>query len=168
MSVLVSKLANGESVKRDWLTWSESSKSLYCFPCRLFEGTDIPDNQKSVLSTMGGWKTELTWRKLYTKLPSHETSTNHKRCHMKWWEMERRLNDNTDIASRLDEKLDKKIEYWKELLKRILSVILLLAERGLAFRRTSVRIGDSNNGNFLGMLELLAKYDPVLRDALPK
>ena len=29
-SVLVSKLANGETVPRDWLSWSESTRSLHC------------------------------------------------------------------------------------------------------------------------------------------
>ena len=39
----------------------------------------------------------------------------------------------------------------ESLLKRLLDVILFLAERGLAFRGVTYLIGDSNNGNFLGL-----------------
>lgn len=166
--VLDSKLANGETVPRDWLSWSESTQSLHCFPCRLFGSVDIPDSKKSVLMTRDGWKKEYSWRKLYDKLPNHERSTNHRRCYMKWREMERSLKKSTDIASRLDSELIKKTQHWKELLQRILSVVLLLAERGLPFRGESSKIGDTNNGNFLGILELLSKYDPLLREHVTK
>ena len=49
-------------------------------------------------------------------------------------------------------------------MERILHVVLFLAERGLAFRGESDRIGEHNNGNFLGILKLLALYDPVISD----
>ena len=54
------------------------------------------------------------------------------------------------------------------LLTKILNVIVFLGERGLAFRGTSQRIGDVHNGNFLGLLELLANYDPLLQEHVIK
>ncbi|XP_033029698.1 zinc finger MYM-type protein 1-like [Lacerta agilis] len=36
------------------------------------------------------------------------------------------------------------------------------AERGLPFLGSSERLGDSHNGNFLGLVELLSKYDSLL------
>ena len=49
-----------------------------------------------------------------------------------------------------------------------LQVVLFLGERGLAFRGDSQRIGDPNNGNFLGILELIGQYDKILGDHLSK
>ncbi|XP_065651301.1 zinc finger MYM-type protein 1-like [Hydra vulgaris] len=49
-------------------------------------------------------------------------------------------------------------------INRILDVILFLGERGLAFRGSSQRIGDVDNGNFLGLIELLSHWDPILRE----
>eukprot|EP00918_Siedleckia_nematoides_P048111 GHVU01105364.1.p1 GENE.GHVU01105364.1~~GHVU01105364.1.p1 ORF type:complete len:141 (-),score=11.90 GHVU01105364.1:419-841(-) len=46
--------------------------------------------------------------------------------------------------------------------KRLIDVIVFLGERGLAFRGGSHLLGVSNNGNYLGMLDLLAKYDSSL------
>ena len=51
---------------------------------------------------------------------------------------------------------------------RILNVIVFLGERGLDIRETSQRLGDVHNGNFLGLLELLANYDPLLQEHVIK
>eukprot|EP00795_Rhopilema_esculentum_P000983 gene983-10755_t len=49
-----------------------------------------------------------------------------------------------------------------------LDVVMFLGERGLAFRGDSEKIGDTHNGNFLGILELLARYDPFLQEHIGK
>ena len=54
------------------------------------------------------------------------------------------------------------------ILIRILDVILFLAERGLALRGDEERLGSSHNGTFLGLLEVLAKYDSVLEEHLKR
>ena len=53
-------------------------------------------------------------------------------------------------------------------MKRIIDIVLFLGERGLAFRGSSQRIGSPNNGNFLGTVELLRRYDPVLKEHVTK
>ena len=53
---------------------------------------------------------------------------------------------------------------WRDLLKRILDVILFLGQRGLALKGDSNLIGDPSNGNFLGILELLSHYDSTLKE----
>ena len=58
--------------------------------------------------------------------------------------------------------------HWKQILHRILDVTLFLAERGLAFRGKSDLIGAAGNDNFLGILELISHYDPVLEEHLNK
>lgn len=170
-TVLFSKRPNGESVRRDWLVWSETAESLFCFPCRLFNksfGGEKPDPNKSVLLSNDGWKKEYGWRKLYNKLPSHETSASHKSSYIQWRELERRLSGTSDIHSQLDSELASKTKYWRDIFQRLLSVVMFLGERGLALRGTSEKIGDPNNGNFLGLIELLAEYDPLLREHIAK
>ena len=60
------------------------------------------------------------------------------------------------------------VQKWKEILHRILHAILFLGEPGLAFRGDSNRLDDPNNGNFLGILELLSHYDLVLKQHLDR
>lgn len=49
-----------------------------------------------------------------------------------------------------------------QVLQRIVSVIKFITARGLALRGDDEIIGSSSNGNYLGILELLAEYDPFL------
>ena len=50
--------------------------------------------------------------------------------------------------------------YAKAVLERVVATIKFLAERSLAFRGKDQVIGSPSNGNFLGTLELLSKFDP--------
>ena len=55
----------------------------------------------------------------------------------------------------------------RAVLKRVVSVIKFIAERGLAFRGNNELVGSSRNGNFLGILELIAQYATFLH-SIPK
>ena len=76
------------------------------------------------------------------------------------------LEKNTKSSCGVDDHLYQSIKdetkYWRQVLQRILDVTLFISERGLAFRGSSALIGDSDNGNFLGILELLGRYDPIM------
>ena len=65
------------------------------------------------------------------------------------------ISPKKNIESQMDKEIDTRKKYWKDLLKRILAVVLFLGERGLAFRGSSDKIDDPNNGNFLGIIQLL-------------
>ena len=62
----------------------------------------------------------------------------------------------------LEKRLLSEMEKWREILKRVIDVVLFISERGLAFRRSSQRIGSIRN--FLGIIELVSHYDPILRE----
>ena len=47
-------------------------------------------------------------------------------------------------------------------------MIKFLSSRELAFRRSSELVGSSQNGNFLGIFELLAEYDTFLAEHIQK
>ena len=53
---------------------------------------------------------------------------------------------------------------WCNVLKRIINVILILREGGLAISGSSHLIRDLNNGNFLGLIELPSRWDPILQE----
>ena len=50
--------------------------------------------------------------------------------------------------------------------QRLVAIVQFLAERNLAFRGSIERIGEPSNRNFLGLVELLAKFDPVMAEHL--
>ena len=82
--------------------------------------------------------------------------------------MEARVSSHSTVDNLLCQRIQEEQLVWKQILRRLLDVTLFLAERGLAFRGSSCLVGDPSNGNFLGLLELLGRYDPLLAEHLAK
>jgi len=53
---------------------------------------------------------------------------------------------------------------WREVLIRLVSIIQSLAERNMGLRGFVDTLHANNNGNFLKEVELLAKFDTVLKE----
>lgn len=49
-------------------------------------------------------------------------------------------------------------------MKRLIAIVCHLAEQNLAFRGHNSNLHETNNGNFLGVVELLAEFDPVMSE----
>ena len=142
----------GESIKRSWLCFSPTTGRLYWFFCKLFD-----ELKKSPFADDG----YFDWKHAHDRLAHHETSATHLRSLINF-------NNLKNKSGRIDIEIEKQIEnsalYWRKVLKRVIDVIIFLSERGLAFRGSNESLGNPNNGNFLGIIELLAKYDPFLKE----
>ncbi|GFY02019.1 zinc finger MYM-type protein 1 [Trichonephila clavipes] len=71
-----------------------------------------------------------------------------------------------DMDKQLKEQLRKDTEYYQNVLKHVVAIVKYLAIRGLAFRGTEEVLGSPHNGNFMGALELLAEFDPFIRERI--
>ncbi|CAL9694792.1 unnamed protein product [Knipowitschia caucasica] len=58
--------------------------------------------------------------------------------------------------------------HWRSVLTRVIDCILFLAEKNLPLRGKNEQLGNPKNGNFLGILELIARYDVTLAEHLRK
>ena len=47
---------------------------------------------------------------------------------------------------------------------RIVCIVKFLAKHNLAFRGTTNKLYEDSNGNFLGLVEMLAEFDPVIQE----
>lgn len=156
------KLANGENSLREWLIYSKSFDSVYCFPCKLFYSAN--DKCTSLFDKKGF----RDWKHLSETLTSHEVSKIHVVNCNKWKMLHRSFKNNTTIDASHQKVLNLIKEHWKNILKRIISIILFLAGQNLAFRGSSEKLYVKNNGNFLKTVELLAEFDPVMKEHLNK
>jgi hypothetical protein len=59
------------------------------------------------------------------------------------------------------EQIKKETFHWRAVLPRILAVVQYLAENNGALRGKTEKFYQPNNGNFLGFIEMLAKFDPT-------
>ncbi|XP_031327474.1 zinc finger MYM-type protein 1-like [Photinus pyralis] len=142
------KLANGEEQPRKYLIYSSSKKSLFCIPCRLFGGT-------SKMATEG----INDWSNVNKILNLHENSKEHAKSQVT---LLRRRQKQNQIDSLLCQQISIEEDYWRNVLKRVVAVTKKLASRGLPFRGTVEKFGNTNNGNFMMCLELIAEFDPFL------
>lgn len=151
----------GEEVTRSWLVYSPSKKSAFCICCLLFSRSA---NQSS-LEQESGFK---QW-KLPDRISLHENAKNHRECFTMWKEMEANLVENRGVIdAALQTAMETEKKNWRDILTRVLHCIKFLATQNLALRghRESLHQDSSNVGNFLGLLKLLAVFDPVMKQHL--
>ena len=92
----------------------------------------------------------------------------HKQCYVKWKSLQHSLLAATGVDGHLQIQLFAEIEKNRLILQRLLHVTLHLASRNLPFRGKNSNLDDVHNGHFLGTLELLEYYDPILNEHLEK
>ncbi|CAJ0949525.1 unnamed protein product [Ranitomeya imitator] len=136
---------------------------MYCVTCMAFS-----DDKRSILCRKEGFNPMVSkWHRLYLKLPEHEHSALHRK-HYWSWRTRQKAQVGHGVDFEMQRSLAKEAERLVALLERLLDVTLHLASRNMAFRGTSQRIGDLHNGNVLGTLEILSRYDSVLKEHLEK
>lgn len=152
-------LANGQVVDRYWMLYSPSQNSIFCFVCRLFGSHDTTN----VFVTIG----LSNFHNITRDIQQHESSKNHSLNELAYKGRCRESKVHTIDDSILNQSEIER-EYWKSILKRIVVVIKFLGSRGLPFRGADQTCGSIRNGNFLGILDLLSKFDPLLASHIAK
>ncbi|XP_065654595.1 zinc finger MYM-type protein 5-like [Hydra vulgaris] len=140
---------NGEKIQREWLIYSPCSKSVFCYVCKLFGNSD-----QSLCTTRF-----RDWKNVTSRLASHETSLLHctNVC---------QLSQLSKTAKRIDSQMPQQNQneraYWRDAIVRVVEVLKFIAEQGLGIFGDNKTFGSEQNGNFLGLLELISKFDPFL------
>ena len=135
---------------------SLSNGCVYCFTCRLMCLNEAK-SESSQLSSIGF----CDWKHSQECLYSHEQSTEHWRLRLLSI-VNRRLKAIGRNDTELTQQVENLEQYWRPVLKRVVSVIKFIAEYDWAFRGDNELIGSPRNGNFLGILELIAQYATFL------
>ncbi|XP_065652775.1 uncharacterized protein LOC136080095 [Hydra vulgaris] len=135
-SLLTGKKVNGETFNREWLIYSPALGCVFCFFCKLFEPS------KCALASTG----YKDWKNSGASIQGHEHSSDHRKASIAYFHR----------------KNNKEKNYWREVVRRVIVVICTLIERNLAFGGSNEKFGSESNGNFIGLLELIAQFDPLL------
>lgn len=146
-------MSNGEVVDRRWLVYSKTTDRVYCYVCKLFEPT-----LNTCLANVGC----DDWGHLSNILKTHERNKNHYINTTKWFEMKNNLSSSNTLDNEFLAIFEKEKQHWRNVLIRIVAAIKFLCKRSLAFRGKSDIILTKNNGNFLGLIEMLAEFDPTM------
>ena len=155
----------------NWLEYSPITDKMYCFVCRAFTALYAVhlDTQFPVL--LAKWIQHsqwlvLKWKKATTLLSKHQNSLVHKQSALSYTDFLQSvpINHQLDQASaRNCSRLQKQQETNREILYRIIDVILLLVKTGHPLRGHRENTDSHNRGLFLEITHLLAKYDEILK-----
>lgn len=148
----------GVQLPRAWLCYSPTKNFAYCEPCWLFAN-------RSASSFNEAWINGISdWVHLSDRIKTHEYSREHLNAciALQLWRSEK------TIDTKLNKEIDRMKNYWKNVLHRIVNTTITLATCNLPFRGHRESTEKFNSGNFISVIQLLAQYDPVLKELLEK
>ncbi|XP_035712977.1 zinc finger MYM-type protein 1 [Folsomia candida] len=151
-----------ELYARDWLLYSVSTNSLFCYCCSLFARIDSRKTQSPWINFGIGNSGFNDFVHQSRRIKGHEESQMHFQALICWRQSEKASRSGNSLEKLATAEMQKGIHHWKQVLHCIVDAILYLAKNNLAFRGSSSQIHDDNSGNFLSLIELLSKYSPAL------
>lgn len=149
---------SGIKIKREWLCYSVKNDTVYCDSCWLFSDRQSPHYHSDWVNGMNDWQ------HLSQKIKVHQQSQQHINAvilHQRWKRGE-------CIDDGIDEHMREEKKEWIKVLHHLIDIVLTLAENNLAFRGDHEVLNESHSGNFLSLVALVARYDPVLEQLVKK
>ncbi|KAK3907677.1 Zinc finger MYM-type protein 1 [Frankliniella fusca] len=156
------KLPDGNTHKRDWLSYSPKNDKVYCLHCILFGSNKATGSSKPNLSfTANGFN---SWKNATASFILHETSNAHIECTLA--ANMRKLSLPLNLTAEASSKTARAQN--REIVRHLIDVTLFLAKHCLAFRGHREGKQADLKGNFRDLVALLGKYSPAMATYLAK
>lgn len=142
------------TLKRTWLCYSLTLNKIYCQCCWLFSTQD---------RISSSWVTgNNDWRHLTQNIKRHDNSNDHIKCCIifEQWRLNKTISEEMELS------IQNECNFWRQVLDRVINVTLTLATSNLSFRGHRETEFSKNKGNFLSIITLISKYDPILEKLL--
>ena len=147
-------LLNGEKCDRDWLVYSKELDRAFCFCCKVFKS----GIGRGTLTNEGF----NDWVHVGGRVKEYEISMEHVKNMTTWYELRLKLQKNQTVDKATQKLIEKEKDHWKKVLLRIILIVKFLSKHNMAFHGFNEKLYINSNCNFLGLIEMLAKFDPVI------
>ena len=142
-------------VESTWLEYSQTRDAVFCFACRHFGLGNI----------------RLAWcttgfnncKKAIEKFFEHNCSEAHKHAMAAW--IQWKLDNTRNIGALLTDQNENTRKENRHYIEGVVDVVLLCCKQGVALRghrESDEEPSHVNKGNFLAILDLLARHDPIV------
>lgn len=143
--------------RRSWLSYLPNLNRIFCITCKI---VGLPKAKKSIIASSGS----NGFRNVKRNIDAHETCMEHLQA-----EISRTLfASNYRIDVEMVHSANQKIADNREILKVIIDVLVYIARQNIPLRGHNESSSSVNKGNFLELLQLFAKYHPILQSHLNK
>lgn len=160
-------MRNGMTRYRDWLVYSPTKNSMFCFSCWLFG--DPKHNKHSDPAFSDPSHGVSKWRKGVELIERHEKSQGHADAVKTMLQCRYRLRVGASVCQEQMRAYQAQTQHNREVVRRLLDITLFLAKQNIPFRAHREtkfaclgKVQGVNDGNFLELVKLLAKYDSVI------
>jgi hypothetical protein len=151
-----------DGINRNWVSYCQESKALFCTVCLAYGKTD---DMNSFTEGMNSWK------HVHQRIEEHENSKYHEKC------VEAHIVSvsERDIDSILFSQQNKiryqQVQEKRQVMERVIEILKMIGKRGLSYRSrndAAYTLNDDtiDHGNFLEILLLLSKFDPLIKKHL--
>ncbi|XP_041864775.1 uncharacterized protein LOC121654625 [Melanotaenia boesemani] len=141
-----------------WLEYSQATNSTYFYACRDFS---LPSSGDTVFTSEGfnNWK-----KAMFTDggFATHAKSKSHCNAMFAWAEYKKTLESECSLPASMNTGYEKLVKENRECIKSVADSLLLIATQNIAQRGNNETEGH-NKGNFLAIMEHLAKHDPKIK-----
>ncbi|XP_022816963.1 uncharacterized protein LOC111349884 [Spodoptera litura] len=159
------KLPTGTLIRRESVSYSLELNKLFCTTCMCFASDATKEEGGGRSPFIDG--VTPSKKHIYEQLVKHEESHSHQLAVVALLTAKKRGN----VEQHLTLKNMQEISNRRLVLKRIIDIILFISKQGIAYRGKSEALysladiadDNQNHGNFLNLVVLLSKYDPVLK-----
>lgn len=146
----------GSKIPRIWLCYSVILQKVYCESCWLFANRNDTSFKINWINGIDDWQ------HLGQKIVKHEIS----RQHIESMKLRLLWMKNRTIDKELEKHISEEAKFWRDVLRRIIKIILFLTAGNTALRGNEGKTNTNSEGNFLRTVKLLAEFDPVLSKLL--
>lgn len=132
---------------------SVKDDGLHCFCCKTFSKRDYKLNREGLKD----------WENASHLLKVHEESQEHNAHMATRKDLEVTFVKGLTIDKEKMALAEAERKRWRDVLHRLVAIIQSLAERNMAFRGSTDTLDKPDDKHFLKEVELLAKFDPVMK-----
>ena len=150
-----------------WLEYSVEKDACFCYPCRLFGSVNaIGSSRPETAFTSTGFK---DWKHATGKkgiLVCHSNSFSHKESMVAWEQYRITSEQGTSILNRINSSWETTLANNQHYIKTIAEILLFCSRQEIGIRGHREDKSSVNRGNFLELLDLVAKHDTVIQQKI--